>query len=67
MAGFRLDVDEIQGARDRATVRAVPAEAERLARRAAAFGHLEDEELAALFLSPAVGTEELIAIARRRR
>jgi len=67
MAGFRLDVDEIQGARDRATVRAVPAEVERLARRAAAFGHLEDEELAALFLSPAVGTEELIAIARRRR
>src|SRR5437870_9261376 len=66
MAGFRLDVDEVQDARGRAAAPAA-GEVERLTLRAAAGEPLVDEELAALFLSPAVGTEELIAIARRRR
>jgi len=67
MAGFRLDVDEVQDARGRAAARGASGEIERLTSRAAAGEPLVDEEPVALFLSPAVGTEELIAIARRHR
>ena len=67
MDAFRLDASGLEAVRARAAGLAASADAERLARRAAAGARLADEELAALLLSPRVPTEDLLAIARVRR
>ena len=67
MAGFRLDVEALEAARERAAARALSDEAGALARRAASGDHLTDDELAVLLLSPRVATTELMAIACARR
>ena len=67
MAGFRLDVEALEAARERAAARALSDDAGALARRAASGDHLTDDELALLLLSPRVATAELMAIACARR
>lgn len=65
MGSFRLDVDAVETARDRAS--ALVTRAEAFVERARAGEALADEELAALVLAPQVTTEELLALARTRR
>jgi 2-iminoacetate synthase len=65
MDPFRLDVDAVEAARDRASALVVLADA--FVKRARGGGALADEELAALVLAPQVATEELLALARSRR
>ena len=67
MAGFRLDVEALEAARERAAARALSDEAGTLARRAASGDRLTDDELAILLLSPRVATAQLMAIACARR
>src|SRR5438477_7392734 len=67
MAGFRLDVEALEAARERAAARALSDEAGTLARRAASGDRLTDDELAILLLSPRVAIAELMAIACARR
>ena len=65
MGSFRLDVEAVEAARDRAAALAGVAEA--LVEPARAGEALADEELAALVLAPQVATETLLALARTRR
>jgi 3-methyl-2-indolic acid synthase len=67
MGWFQLAGDEIAAAERRAATLAASAVVTNLAERARARGDLADEELAALFLSPRVSTDTLIAVARGRR
>ncbi len=67
MAEFSVATADMAAARARAAVLAASDEARDLAPRAAAGEALSDEALAALFLTPAVDTEALMALARSRR
>jgi 2-iminoacetate synthase len=67
MQGFRLEAAAVEAARARAVSCGASATSRDLAARAEAREPLTDVELAALFLSPRVDTDELLAIARRRR
>ena len=65
MDAFRLEVEAVEAARRQAVGLDTPPAA--LAARAAGGEPLDDVELATLFLSPRIGADELLAIARRRR
>ena len=65
MDAFRLEVEAVEAARRQAVGLDAPPAA--LAARAAGGEPLDDVELATLFLSPRIGADELLAIARRRR
>ncbi len=67
MSEFRLDVGAVTAARARAARRAASAESATLLDRARAGDPLDDESLAALFLSPHVDTEALLDVARACR
>ena len=67
MGWFHLEGAEVAAARRRALTLATSAGMADLAARAQAGSDLADEELAALFLSPRIATEALIAVAGRRR
>ena len=67
MDPFTLDVPALRAARQRASMLGDSSAATALAERARAGAALADEELAALFLSPHVPTESLLAFARARR
>jgi len=66
MEPFRLVAEEVAEARARAAVLGASA-ADELVERAARGDPLADAEAAALLLTPAVDTEDLLAIARTRR
>src|SRR5438552_1040111 len=67
MGWFHLEGAEVAAARRRALTLATSAGMADLAARAQAGSDLADEELAAMFLSPRIATEALIAVAGRRR
>lgn len=67
MACFCLDVEQVETSCARAAARAASAEVPALAARVRAGEPLADEELTALFLSPQVSTDGLLALACGRR
>src|SRR5436853_4785948 len=67
MGWFHLEGAEVAAARRRALTLATSTGMADLAARAQTGSDLTDEELAALFLSPRIATEALIAVAGRRR
>src|SRR5689334_11976593 len=67
MERFRLEVGAVREARQRAAAIAESSAVREVAARARAGDGLAAEELAALLLSPAIATDDLVAIARARR
>ena len=67
MGWFRLEATAVEAARARAASLADSPRVADLASRAAGGESLDDEALAALFLSPRLATDELLDVARVRR